>query len=118
MSRIFVKVGTTELPSPIGLSVDDEILWSADAGRDLSGLFSGDVVAQKKTLSLSWGVLSETELNLIRNKVTAGYLPITFSDGSETLTIEAYRGTLSKSPLGTYGGVTYFKSASVKIIQR
>lgn len=118
MSRIYIKVGTTELPSPVDLSIDNEILWSEDSGRDLSGLFSGDVVAEKKTLTISWGILSETELNLIKNNLIAGYIPITFSDGSETTTIESYRGTLSKSPLGTFGNVTFFKSASVKIVQR
>jgi len=118
MSRIYIKVGTTELPSPVDLSIDNEILWSEDSGRDLSGLFSGDVVAEKKTLSVNWGILSETEMALIKNNVAAGYIPITFSDGVETLTIESYRGTLSRVPMGTFNNVTYFRSASVKIVQR
>ena len=43
-----LTVGGVELPSPTSIQIDDEIIWSSDSGRDLSGLFAGDVVAQKR----------------------------------------------------------------------
>ena len=113
------SVGQSPLPSPISISVDDEILWSADSGRDLSGLFSGDVIAEKKTVSISWGILIETEVTLLEEKLCAGYLPLTFRDAGGSLTIESYRGTLSKVLLGYIGdGILYFRSVSCKIVQR
>ena len=47
-----LSVSGTALPSPTSLQVDDEIIWSSDSGRDLSGLFSGDVITQKKTVTI------------------------------------------------------------------
>ena len=43
-----------ELPAPVSIKVDDEIIWSSSTGRALDGTMLGDVVAKKKTLSISW----------------------------------------------------------------
>ncbi len=114
-----LSVGGVELPSPTSIQVDDEIIWSSDAGRDLSGLYAGDVVAQKKTVTVNWGILTEEEVVLLQQKLVAGYFPLTFRDAGGSITIESYRGTLSKVALGVIGdGIYYFKSASCKIVQR
>ena len=95
------------LPSPVSIQIDDELIWSSESGRDLSGLFAGDIIAQKKAVKL------------IQEKLCAGYFPVTFWDTGQFLTIEAYRGTLSKVALGQIGdGIFYYKSVSCKIVQR
>lgn len=79
----------------------------------------GDVIAQKKNISISWGVLTESELALIKNVMIAGFFPISFRDDGVNLTIQSYRGTLTKEQLGYIGdGVFYYRSATVNIIQR
>ena len=113
-----IYAGGTALPSASDLSIDDEQIWTSDSGRDLSGLFSGDVIAEKKTLSIGWEYLTETEVSLIKSKLTAGYIPVTFEDCGEKVTLDSYRGTLSRVFLGTFGGVTYYKSVTCKIVQR
>lgn len=114
-----LSVSGMALPSPTSIQVDDEIIWSSDSGRDLSGLFSGDVVAQKKTITIGWGILTETQVALLQQKLVAGYFPLTFRDADGLVTIESYRGTLSKVALGYIGdGTFYYKSASCKIVQR
>lgn len=118
MEKSFLSVNGIELPSPIEISVDDELIWSADTGRDLSGLFSGDVIAEKKTVSISWGILTATEIEIIKSNLVSGYFPLKFLDSSGYLVIESYRGTLSKTMLGYIGGTLYYKSASCKIVQR
>lgn len=115
---ITISAGGTQLPSPIEMQVEDEIIWSEDSGRDLSGLFSGDVIATKKAVTVTWGILTEQEVTLIQNRLTAGYVPVTFRDAGSNMTISSYRGTLSKTFLGEFGSVTYFKQVSVKIVQR
>ena len=114
-----LSVNGVALPSPTSIQIDDEIIWSSDSGRDLSGLFSRDVIAQKKTITIGWGVLPEKAVKLIQEKLCAGYFPVTFWDTGQFLTIEAYRGTLSKVALGQIGdGIFYYKSVSCKIVQR
>lgn len=119
MTERILWSGSTTLPSPVSISVNDEIIWSSDTGRTLSALMVGDPVAEKKTISVKWGVLPESELLKIKNTLTVGFFPISFHDDGVDLTIESYRGTLSKEQLGRLGdGIFYYKSASVDIIQR
>ena len=115
----FLKAGGVVLPAPVSLSVSDEMIWTADTGRTLSGYMVGDVVAEKKNLSIKWGFLTEDELSLIKGTMLAGFFPFTFRDDGIDLTIESYRGTLSKEVLGDLGDGTYwYKSVSVDVIQR
>jgi hypothetical protein len=69
--------------------------------------------------TLNWGILKEDEMALIKNKLIAGFFPITFHDDGQDITITSYRGTLSKEVLGDIGdGNYYYRSASVSIIQQ
>lgn len=111
--------GTVVLPAPVELSIDDELIWSSDTGRTMNGLMIGDVIAEKKNLKISWGILTEAQLVLIKNHLTAGFFPLTFHDDGMDITIECYRGTLSKSAIGRLGdGIYYYRSASVSLIER
>lgn len=108
-----------ELPAPVSIKVDDEIIWSSSTGRALDGTMLGDVVDEKKTLAINWGVLQEDALVLIKSKLIAGFFPITFHDDGQDITITSYRSTLSKEVIGRLDdGIFYYKSASVTIIQQ
>lgn len=114
-----LMAGPVILPAPVELSVDDEIIWSSDTGRTMDGLMIGDVVAEKKNLKISWGILTESELVMIKQNLIAGFFPVTFHDDGMDITIESYRGTLSKSVIGKLGdGIFYYRSASVNLIER
>lgn len=75
---MILRCDNQELPAPVSIKVDDEIIWSSSTGRALDGTMLGDVVAEKKTLSINWGILKEDEMALIKNKLIAGFFPITF----------------------------------------
>ena len=106
-------------PSPVSISVNDQIIWSANTGRSASGSMIGDVVAEKKDIAIKWGILTETELAAIKKIMVAGFFPISFHDDGIDLTITTYRGNLTKEVLGYIGdGIFYYKSASVSIIQK
>lgn len=116
---MILEADGVELPAPVSIKVDDEILWSSSTGRALDGTMLGDVVAEKKTLSVTWGILTETELALIKSKLVAGFFPVTFHDDGEDITITTYRGTLSKEQIGRLSdGIFYYRSASVSIVQQ
>lgn len=114
-----LQVGVTALPDPVSIAVGDEIIWSTDTGRTLSGLMVGDVVAEKKKLSIEWGLLQASEVATIQNTIVAGFVPLTFRDGGDTLTIQVYRGTLTKEQIGELGdGIFWYRSASVELVQQ
>lgn len=114
-----LKSGNVVLPAPVEMAVNDEIIWSSDTGRTLDGTMMGDVVAEKKNLSIKWAWLTEQEAALIKNNLIAGFFPITFRDYGVEVTIETYRGTISKDIGGNIGdGFFYYKSVSVDIVQR
>ena len=116
--KIFCS-GSVTLPAPTQMKIDDEIIWSSNTGRSASGVMIGDVIAQKKNVSITWGILTETELALIKKVMIAGFFPISFRDDGIDMTIASYRGTLSKDALGYIGdGIFYYRSASVSMIQK
>ena len=119
MEKKILCSGSTTLPAPTALTINNEIIWSSDTGRTLSGKMVGDVVAEKKNLSIKWEFLTESEVKLIKNTLVTGFFSFSFRDDGVNITIESYRGTLSKEHLGELSdGVYYYKSVSVDIIQR
>jgi hypothetical protein len=116
---MIIQAGGVKLPAPVSLKVDDEIIWSSSTGRALDGTMLGDVVVEKKTLAISWGVLQEDEMLAIKSQLVTGFFPVTFHDDGQDITITSYRGTLSKDVIGKLDdGIFYYRSASVSIIQQ
>lgn len=114
-----LKVGDIFLPSPVELSTDDELIWSEETGRVASGKMVGDVIAQKKTLSITWGILTEQEVSVIAQNLKSGFFPITFRDNGTLVTIQTYRGTLAKEHLGELSdGIYYYKSVTCELVQQ
>lgn len=114
-----LRAGSIVLPAPVSLSVNDELIWSSDTGRTMDGTMVGEIVAEKKTLSIKWGCLMEKDIALIKRGIIAGFFPVTFRDEGLDITITAYRGTLSKEQIGWLGdGNFWYKSASVDLIER
>jgi hypothetical protein len=106
--------GGVLMPSPTEVSIDDEIIWSEDSGRTLAGTMVADVVAEKKTLSITWGFMTDSDFEKIKTYMIAGFFPISFCGVS----ITSYRGTLSHVVAGKFGGEIWHKSASVKVVQQ
>ena len=119
MAKRILWSGDVTLPAPTTITVNDEIIWSSNTGRCASGEMIGDVIAQKKNLTIKWEMLEESELALIIKVLIAGYFPFSFRDDGVDLTIKTYRGTLSKEQLGWIGdGLFYYKTVTVSVIQK
>ena len=115
---VSITAGGTVLPSPEEMTASDEIIWSADTGRSESSTMFGDVVAEKKTFEIHWGVLTAAQREMIRTRLVSGFFPVTVTIGETAVTLTVYRGTLTGSILGTFGGVTYYKDTAVTLIQQ
>lgn len=119
MAKKILWSGSVILPAPVSLSVNDELIWTSGTGRTLSGYMVGDVVTEKKNVNIKWGYLTEAQIKTIKDTLVPGFFPVSFHDDGVDITIESYRGTLSKEHLGDIGDGTYwYRSASVDIIQR
>lgn len=104
------------LPSPISISINDEVIWSSDTGRTTSGIMVGDVVTQKVTVSIEWGYLLKEEYDIIHNAIySAKFFPVVI-EGLD-IDITAYRGAITKIPTNV-GGDIYYKSSNVDFIER
>lgn len=118
MSEVLMA-GGVQMPPPVSMSVNDELIWTSDTGRLMDGTMVGEVVAQKKTVSIKWEYLTETEMLLILNNMTGGFFNFTYHDDGANITIEVYRGTMAKERLPDVGdGIVRYRTVSVDIIQR
>lgn len=115
---VTISANGVTLPSPIEIGTSEEIIWSANTGRSTTGLMIGDVVAEKRTLNIRWGVLTAAEYDSIRTNIRSGFHPFTITADGTTTTITSYRGAITATMLGTFGGVTYYRDTAVSIIQQ
>lgn len=114
-----LRASDTLLPAPVEMMVNDEIIWSANTGRSASGKMLGDVVAEKGTVTITWGILPETDVATIQNAMPAGFFPLKFPDGGATRTITVYRGPFEREQLGYVGdGLLWYRSVSVELVQQ
>lgn len=114
-----LRAGDIVLPAPVSLSINDELIWTSETGRLMDGTMAGEVVAEKKTVSIKWGVLQESDIVLIKSGIISGFFPITFHDDGVDMTLTMYRGTLTKEQIGRLGdGIFWYRSASVDLIER
>lgn len=116
---MIIRSGDVELPAPVSIKVDDEIIWSSSTGRALDGTMLGDVVAEKKTLTVQWGITPEEDYLIIKSRLIAGFFPITFHDDGVDVTIPTYRGTMSKDVIGRLDdGIFWYRTIDTQIIQQ
>ena len=72
-----LKCGNVELPAPVSMSVADEIIWSSDTGRTLTGTMVGDVVAEKSVyqMELAYRTAGSSYQKEFSNRIFPYYVP-------------------------------------------
>lgn len=117
--------GVTLLPSPVEVKPTHEIIWSQNTGRaqetsGTPGKMIGDVVAEKKTYSIKWGILTGTEFSSITSKLTAGFFYFAMATSlasAKSSAVQYYRSEISYDVL-PIGATTYYKDVTVSVIER
>jgi hypothetical protein len=120
-SSFSIKAGGVTLPSPVEVSSSGELIWSAATGRTSSGKMVGNLIAEKQTFEVSWGVLTAAQVKSIEQAVTVqgGFFQLTITQGSDVTRIQCYRGPVAKKVLGYIGdGVFYYRSVTVTFIEQ
>lgn len=121
MSVFTIQAGGVLLPSPVEISSSGELIWSASTGRTASGKMVGDLIAEKQTVEITWGVLTRAQVSTIEQAVTtqSGFFQLTITQGGDVTQIQCYRGPVVKKALGYIGdGVFYYKSVTVTFIEQ
>lgn len=117
--------GVTLLPSPTEVKPTHEIIWSENTGRAQAssgtpGKMIGDVIAEKKTYTIKWGVLSSSDLSTITSKLKAGFFYFALASSlasAKSSAVPYYRSEISYDVL-PIGSATYYKDVSVSVIQQ
>lgn len=65
-------IDNVKMPPPAkeGISEADQLIWSSNAGRTANGTFVGDIIATKKTLSITWNQMSYDDFATIKNHLS------------------------------------------------
>ena len=80
MARRILWSGSVTLPAPTSITVNDEIIWTSDTGRTLAGYMVGDPVAEKKTVSIKWGILTEAQMAVIKSTLVMSKSNLTITE--------------------------------------
>lgn len=114
----FLIAGGVEMPCPTEIKINNEIIWSSNTGRSSTGTMVGDVVAEKQTAEITWGILTGSQMKKIKQYMVAGFFDIEINL-DEKISFTGYRSTLSKQFLGILSdGISYYKSATVSLIEQ
>ena len=112
------------LPSPVEVKPTMEIIWSENTGRAQSGAnqakMIGDVVAEKKTYAIKWGVIDGTDFATITGKMTAGFFYFAMADTlqhAKDNAVPYYRSEISYEVL-PIGANIYYKDVTVSVIEQ
>ena len=112
---MILKVNNTVLPSPISFEESREPIWSSNTGRVASGKMVGDIIAFKRTYNISWGILTKSEYEKIRDATKAPFFSVAITDNNTTTTLTAYSSALSKGNMTIDG---YYNNVSVNFIEQ
>ncbi len=98
--------------APSSISINDELIWSSDTGRTLSGKFTGRIIAEKQTFQVKWTNLTVNEFKSIKKAISSKFFTVNIL--GETAT--CYHGTISRERRNDATG--YYGSVSIDFIER
>lgn len=108
------------MPCPVSLKIGDEIIWSSNTGRGSNGTMTGDVVATKQDIEITWAFLRDSDLATIKRGMPRGFFNVSFRDAGSVASWKGYRDTITSEDIGDLGdgkGHCY-RSVTTKVIQQ
>lgn len=117
-----LKINGVDMPSPLPYEVSFESL-DGNAGRSMDGKMKRDWIAEKRTVSLSWGFLTEAESRMILDAVNPAkghsFFEATIYSPSEGEVTATYYAGSRKAPVAVImNNQTFYRGLSFNIIER
>ena len=119
--------GMTVLPSPTDVTTSYEMIWSENTGRAQStadggvkGKMIGDVIAEKRTYAIKWGLIPDSDMTAVRSKLTTGFFYFgvgTSLAGAQSVATKYYRSEIQGDYL-PIGNTIYWKDVTVSVIEQ
>ena len=121
--------GVVLLPSPTQVTPTREIIWSANTGRAQSGenkaQMIGDVVAEKTTYAIKWGMLSDDPqsndyIGDVTSRLKAGFFYFALAPDIATARSQAkkfYRSEIAYDVI-VVGSDVFYKDVTVSVIEQ
>lgn len=113
-----IKINGVELSPPSGYTAAIQDISQAD--RNANGTIIIERIATKRKLSLSWGVLSGSELSTILNLVSGVFFSVEYVDpqDGEIKSGTFYCGDRTCEAITYKNSQAYWKNAKFDIIER
>lgn len=119
-----LRINGTQVAEPAheGVEITDEPIWSSNTGRSQTGKLTGDIVAMKTTIAVSWPPLSFAQSKQLRDTiVNAGeFFTLEYNDfsGSTTVTKTVYASSLPRTLYSIAPGIQLHTGISVTFIEQ
>ena len=118
---LYIDGRTMPPPAREGIVESDQLIWSENAGRTASGHFVGDIIASKKTLTITWNELTYAEFLTIKNAISQvgkPFVDIRYVDCSgEQKTFRGYTEGLTGT-IVTYTGAGRVSNVTLNAVQQ
>ena len=116
--------GMSILPSPTEVNPTFEMIWSENTGRAQSGSnqakMIGDVVAEKTTYNIKWGIITDSDMTTIKTKLPKGFFYFgvgTSLASAKTNAKKFYRSEIAGNYL-PIGNSIFWKDVAVSVIEQ
>ena len=108
-------------PDKDGISVTYEPLWSSNSGRTASGLFVGDIIAEKITIDITLTNLSDSEVGMLEEQLKNAFLTVSVidpKDPAKRITIESYKTSRTYQLSCVKQGRARLNTVTLNFVQR
>lgn len=128
VSRIYAGAtvnGMVELPSPDEINQTSELIWSENTGRSQQSSdkakMIGDVVGEKDTYEIKWGIITAADYRRIKTYLTKGFFY--FAIGTSLSEAKAaakkfYRSEIAGGIVPSIDSVIRYKGVQVSVIEQ
>jgi hypothetical protein len=109
------------MPTPDGnATVEITPIWSENAGRSASGLYIGDIVAEKRKAVFTFTGLTDEHIRLIKSQIKKYYTAdfVNPDNPTERITMECYKPPMTVTLKQISGGVSHFDKFVLSLIER
>lgn len=122
-----LRIDGVSMPTPAkeGIIEADQLIWSSNAGRVASGKFVGDIIAEKKTLTINWNTMTYLDYKRIKEAIsrvgkpfiTVSYWACDSTQASERKSFRGYTEGLTGT-IVTYTGLGKVINVSLNFVEQ